>query len=714
MKKILKILVRCIFILLVIALAGALRARAIELLPPDYDEDDYLRAGQLYAEGIRAGDWGVFLRENYRPEHPPLVKIVYGFSLLTVDPFPEVPDQSVQAGINQNLPAEPLKAARTVSGLINTLEVAVLALINPLAALFLGVHTFTIKYSSQVMLESLPALTSLLVVVFYLRFVKSDRRRPVWWILSALFLGLTAASKYYFAISGLAVAVHWLYITRPHHGKPDATTVWRWISPLCAWGGLALLVFFAADPYLWPDPISRLKESLLFHGGYAASDQVRQAGYPWWQPLNWLMISVPWHPGVFVISIYIIIAVLALFGLSRARKNYPVYMLWLAFGLGFLLIWPTKWPQYILLIIAPLSMAAAEGFKAHLAEPFWRWIRSIRFFRKQRSIVQRPQLDKPGRVLPWLLPGLIALAVITVFPLIYQTGVALTDFQSSAIKDGLTGGVFREVWRGISGQVQPNLDALNGGRPSKVHYAGLYLLLDVLFGAGTTYVFELIWTVLAVTTQLALGIGAALLLQRNGVIFKRAWTALFILPWAIPEFVAALSWSQIFEPRFGFLSLAAKSWTQQAPEIVNFTTSWQNNPNFALLALLAAALWYGFPFMFLSATAGLKMIPRDVYDAAAMDGASGFRLFRLITWPLIFPLLVPAILIRAIFTFNQFYLFVVMNPPMGTFAAGSYYIFSSGNYALSAAINLVVLLILILLVGRFSRITRAGEGVSYA
>jgi ABC-type sugar transport system permease subunit len=713
MKTFAKIAIRVVFILIIIALAGALRARAVEKLPPDYDEDDYLRAGQLYAEGVRAGDLGVFLRENYRPEHPPLAKIVYGFTLLTVDPFPLISDQSVQAAINQNLPPEPLKAARASSAWINLLEVAILAVINPLAGLFLGIHTFTIKYASQVMLESLPSLTSLLVVVCYLRYQKSNRKRPVWWILSALFLGLTAASKYYFVISGLAVAAHWLWSTRPQDVNPGFSHIWKWVSPLLAWGGLALLIFFAADPYLWPDPLNRLKESVLFHGGYAASDQVRQAGYPWWQPLNWLMISVPWHPGVFLVSIDILITVLALFGLARARNKHPVYMLWLALGLGFLLVWPTKWPQYILLVTAPLSLAAAEGFKAHLAEPFWHWLRTIRFKRKAILAVNRPRYDRPGRVLPWLLPGVLALAAIAIFPLIYQAAIAMTDFQSSAIKDGLTGGVFREVWQGVSGQVEPNLDALSGGRPSTVHYAGLYLLFNVLLGAGSTYVFEILWTILAVTTQLALGIGVALLLQRRGVLLKRAWTALFILPWAIPEFIAALSWSQIFEPRFGFISLAARPWAQQAPEIVNFSTTWQKDPNLALLVLLSAALWYGFPFMFLSAAAGLKMIPQEVYDAAAIDGAFGVRLFRFITWPLIFPLLVPAIIIRAIFAFNQFYLFALLNPPMVTFATGSYFIFSNGNYALSAAINIVILLILILLISRFTRLTKAGEGVSY-
>ena len=67
--------------------------------------------------------------------------------------------------------------------------------------------------------------------------------------------------------------------------------------------------------------------------------------------------------------------------------------------------------------------------------------------------------------------------------------------------------------------------------------------------------------------------------------------------------------------------------------------------------------------MMLATTAGLKMTPKEVYDAAAMDGASGWALFRRITWPMVLPLLAPVIILRAIFAFNQFYLFYTMQPP---------------------------------------------------
>lgn len=701
------------FLLLIVALAYGLRQRAVQMLPPDYDEDDYLRAGQLYAQGIRAGDWGVFTRENYRAEHPPLSKILYGFVLLSQPEFPLLPDRPTTAGPDANLPKGPLQAARSSSALFSVLQTGITALVNPLAGFFVAINTFNIKYTSQVMLEGIPSLTSLLVVLGYLQWRR--RGKSGWLALSAVSLGLTAAAKYYFAVAGLAVAAHWVWTELRHEDHPWKH--WqRWLPALAAWSAGAVAVFFLADPYLWPDPIGRLISSVTYHGGYAQSAAVREANFPFWQPLVWLSMSVPWHPDVFIFQFDILIALFALLGITRSRQQHPLFLLWLGLALAFLLVWPTKWPQYVLMLTTPLSIVAADGFQASIIDPLRE--RRARRERKQgqaAALTGHAAYRRWSQILPWILPGLIALVLITIFPLIYQFAMAMTDFRASAIVDGINGGVWREVWRGVTGQVEPrqvNVFDSNSGR--QVHYTGLYGLIGVLFGVGDLYVFELIWTVLAVATQAGLGVAVALLLHRQGVRLKKLWQTLFILPWAVPEFVAALTWSQIFEPRFGFLSLAAKSWGQSAPQMAQASGGWQNNPNYALLVLLVAGLWYGFPFMLLSARAGLKLVPDEVYEAAALDGASGWRLFRSITWPLIFPLLLPAIILRAIFAFNQFYLFTVLQTPVITLSALSYYIFSNGRYAASALINVVTVIILVGLVLWFNRLTKATEGVGYA
>ncbi|MBN1485214.1 MAG: sugar ABC transporter permease [Chloroflexia bacterium] len=709
---------RLLAILFVVALALLLRARAVRLLPVDYDEDDYLRAAQQQAAAMRAGDWGALSELNYRPEHPPLAKLAYAAALSFLPPAGEIPDRPTSAPPAGDLPQPHLDAARWVAAGLGTLEVLLVALASPLGGLFLAVHTFSIKYTSQVMLEALPALTSLAAVLAYER---SRGRWNAWLALSALALGLTAASKYVYCMVALVILGHWLWTTYAH-GDEDGRSWPQRLAPLLAWGALALAVFLAADPYLWPDPLGRLRDSLLYHAGYAQSAEVRRLQYPFWQPLVTLMHSVPWHPGVFVVSLDLVITALAALGLGRLRQKRPLLLAWLVVALGFLLAWPTKWPQYILMLTAPLSVAAAEGFMARVWEPLRERLRRLRAEGLRRPARSRSPAARreTRRAIPWLLPGVVVLLLLALFPLVYQGLMALTDFNATSIRDGLQGGLWRETWLGLTGQVEPADVALSlqpGRRSNEVRYVGLGWFAQ-LFSADLSnlIVFELLWTVLSVGLQAALGVGVALILHRKGLRFKGWWRTLFILPWAIPEFVGALVWMRLIHPTFGWYTLAVESHTVVLPQI-----AWFENPQYALLGLLLAGTWYGWPVMLLASAAGLNMVPADVYEAAAIDGASGWQLFRQVTWPLLLPLLLPLLIVRGIFAFNQFYLFFVLQTPfpLSTFSTVSFSLFNpmgyaGGQFALSAALNLFTVAILILLLLWFNRWSRAAEGVRYA
>ncbi len=85
---------RIVSILAVTTVALALRLRAGERLPIDYDEDDYLLAGQHYARAIAAGDWGEIVNYDYNYEHPPLTKLVYGAVILPLPQMTEIPQRS--------------------------------------------------------------------------------------------------------------------------------------------------------------------------------------------------------------------------------------------------------------------------------------------------------------------------------------------------------------------------------------------------------------------------------------------------------------------------------------------------------------------------------------------------------------------------------------------------------------------------------------------
>ncbi len=725
LKKLIPIL-RIFAVLLVVALAWNLRLDAATYLPVDYDEDDYLRAAQEYAAVIRSGDLSGLMDYNYRPEHPPLLKILYGWAIADDKEVRLIPDRPTTASPDATLPRPHLIHARTLGAVIGTLVVGIVALLNPLAGFALSIHTFNIKYVSQVMLESLPSLTSLIAVLAYLKSKKSARQWN-WLALSALFLGLTASSKYLYCVVGIAILIDWFIDTPaskfPGWGKWGETGMeLRRYTPMLLWGLLAIAVFFATNPYLWPDPINRLRESVFYHAGYASgAAEVQRAGYPFYQSLVHMFFSPYWwgQNGVFAFPYDPFLAIFAILGLKGLWKKERLYVIWLIVALAFLFVWPTKWAQYNIILSVPLALSTAEGFMALIVNPLKAWWVN----RKDKVVLAAPQKNDLRRAWTWLVPGLLAFLVLTLFPLVFQLGVSFTDFSVASIRDGLQGGLWRAIFGGLTGQVPPATSLEFPYRSAQVNFIGPINFIPVLGYINSPergiLVFNVLWMVFSVLLQTALGLGIALLLWQRGVRLGKFWQALFIVPWAIPEMIGALMWVNIFQPERGWLALAVKDFGPNIP--FASLVGWESSSNLWILVFLIPAVWYGFPFMMMAASAGLRMIPDEVYDAAAMDGATTNQIFRHITWPLLLPLLLPAIIVRGIFAFNQFYLFQAFYAFEGTLATMAYNIFNSGGFhpfsgqfAISSVINVLTILILIGFVIIFNRWSKASEGVTYA
>ena len=699
-------------ILLAIGLAFGFRAHAARTLNIDFDEDDYLRAGQEYAQLIRTSDWRGFLDTNYRPEHPPLAKILIGLSILSAPEKPLIPDAATTAEPNRYLPRDLVRPARTMNTVFGTLTVLFLALVNPLAGLFLAFHTFTIKYVSQIMLEAFPALTSLLMVLTYLQWKKTTQNGVNGWLIaSAIFLGLTAASKYLYCVAAIAILVDWYWNAR------EDSSIKGFLRNAAIWGLLGIAIFFLFNPYLWSDPIGRLRESVFYHAGYASgAAEVENASFPAWQPFYWLFFSPYWwQEGTVAFPFDIVITMFALAGLGRLWNRERLYALWLVIAMGFLLVWPTKWPQYIVILAAPLSVAAAEG-----AAGAWQEI--LAWWRRPKAVPTYKAREKQ-RALPWLIPGVLAFVALTLVPLIFQFGMSMTDFNTTSLRDGFNGGLSRAILGGLTGQ-EPAQDVDIDTRSNEVHFTGLNSYSPVLNYITRTGIlfFNVMWTVLSVLLQCALGLGVALLLWQRGIRLNKFWQALFILPWAVPELIGAQMWLNIFITDWGWLDLAAVKYGPTS-FFGLFSQRLQDSPSLWLIAYLLPAVWYGFPLMMLAASAGLKMVPQDVFDASAIDGAGAWQTFRHVTFPLLLPLLIPALIVRGIFAFNQFYLFQVFFFQEATLATLSYNIFNpnsgfsgvpGGQFAISAVINIITVIILMIFVVLFNRWTKAGEGVTYA
>jgi hypothetical protein len=355
-------------VLAVVFVALVLRVRAVQFLPVDFDEDNYLRAGQQYRAAILSGDWREAFSRTELSEHPVLGKVIYGAVLAAFPPARDIPARQLSSPPADNLPEPQLTIARTTVATFGVLTVGALALIDPLAGGLLAISTLNVRYSSEVMLEGFGGFFSLLAVLAYIR----SRRDGRWAAISAIALGLTAATKYVYAVAGFAIAIDW--VLSWHATRRTAASRARGresLRPLVAWGVLAACVFVAVDFYLWPDPVGRLAATLGYHEAYARGDSVRAAGYPMWQPLVWLSQSVPTPPEVFLVRADPLIALLAVVGLPLAWRRHRVAALWLLVGLAFLLVWPTKWPQYANVVTAPLALAAAAGIRS-----LWAFLRA--------------------------------------------------------------------------------------------------------------------------------------------------------------------------------------------------------------------------------------------------------------------------------------------------------------------------------------------------
>ena len=385
---------KLVLVLAIVLLAAVLRGLAVARLPVDFDEPVYTEAGLVYAAAIRAGDLSL-LRLDPAPEHPGLVKLVYGGVFLlspslwegTGDPLPNPLPGGEGTGDPLPNPLPGGEGTRGTSAVVGVVHVLLLALVSPVAGALLAVHSYTVKYTVQVYLEALPMFTATLCVLSYMMARKSSRkgrqggkerqedsswrslppwrplREPFFWTLSAVALGLTAAGKYIYAVAGLAVAADYLWRLAAER-RP------RGLLVLLGWGGLAVLAFFAANPALWPDPFGGLLDSLAFHTAYSQSAHVQQSGYPWYQPFVWLVAPMPvmWHPGIIVTPLDPLIALLGVVGLRPMARAWDgrgrVIVLWWGIGLLFALLWPTKWPQYSLIMTAPMCLCAAAGLRS--------------------------------------------------------------------------------------------------------------------------------------------------------------------------------------------------------------------------------------------------------------------------------------------------------------------------------------------------------------
>jgi len=282
----------------------------------------------------------------------------------------------------------------------------------------------------------------------------------------------------------------------------------------------------------------------------------------------------------------------------------------------------------------------------------------------------------------FLLPMLVALAIVAGWPLLRTIYFSLTNTSLS----NLYGGDF------VGFKNYFSWTTLKSGRTV---FSGL--LVDPAWwnAVWNTVRFAL----LSVTLETVLGMIVALVLNAE---FKGRGIvrAAILIPWAIPTIVSAKMWALIFDAN------------GVANKLLGQNILWLADNSYSQWAVIVADVWKTAPFIGLLTLAGLQTIPDEVYEAARVDGASGWQQFTRITLPLVQPALVVAVLFRTLDTMRMFDLpFGMIGPgkySVETLSMFAYFENNALRYGPAAAYSIILFLYIVLVAFLFVKLLGAG------
>ena len=265
------------------------------------------------------------------------------------------------------------------------------------------------------------------------------------------------------------------------------------------------------------------------------------------------------------------------------------------------------------------------------------------------------------RALPYLLvaPVVAVLAALSVYPLVYAVRVSLQTGTGASAR-----------W-------------------SMQNFARLVSDKFFLDALGHTLLYALI----ALTIEFLLGLALAVLLNRE-LRARGLLRATLLAPMMLPPVVAGVVWRLMLNPNFGAINGTLKTLGVNTEQL-----TWTASPRLAFLSVIAVDVWQWTPFVFLVLLAGLQAIPQEPYEAAALDGASGWQTFRHVTLPLLKPAILIALLLRTmdlLRVFDQIFILTEGGPGFATETVSLYIYrtaFRFGDFGYAAAMSFVLLLV---------------------
>jgi arabinogalactan oligomer/maltooligosaccharide transport system permease protein len=290
-------------------------------------------------------------------------------------------------------------------------------------------------------------------------------------------------------------------------------------------------------------------------------------------------------------------------------------------------------------------------------------------------------LNNRSKATPYLLiiPAILILIAIVGYPLYYGIRLSFTNMNLYHFKN-------------------PQFIGLNNYKD---------ILADPLL--YSTALRTIVWTVINVFFHVLGGLTLALLLNRRFPL-KNFYRVLLMIPWAMPQYIATVTWKNMFRGQYGTIDILLNA-------IGIHNISWLQDPQYTFIAAIITNIWLGIPFMMTVILGGLQSIPNEMYEAAEIDGVGAWSRLKNITLPLLKPVLVPAVTLGTIWTFNMVNIIFIFTDNAGQEAtqilvtkvyrdAFTYY-----AYGRAASFSVIIFLMLALFSIFFIKTMKGSEGV---
>ena len=263
----------------------------------------------------------------------------------------------------------------------------------------------------------------------------------------------------------------------------------------------------------------------------------------------------------------------------------------------------------------------------------------------------------------FLLPSLILAAALILYPVLKTLYISFFDYKIQTM-------AFGAQFIGLENYLK--------------------ILRDEQFYKALWWTVE--FTLISVVLELVIGIGLALVMKRN-IFGKGLIRTTVLIPWAIPTIVAGLMWAYLFNYN------GLVNGTLNSLSLISENIPWLTKGLSAKIAIIISDVWKTTPYMSLLLLAGLQNIPKTVYEAGDIDGASKWQQFLYITLPLLKPAMMVALLFRVVAALRIYDLIVAttgggpsgLTESLSIYAVDTY--FTYGNVGYGAALSVSMLII---------------------